>query len=345
MRYAAALSEAERLLDDRLFLLREYLQDPSVTEVMINTGEQIFIERAGQMSRVDVRLDDDAIESAIRAVMMLNDKETTQIMDARLSGLRIAAALPPVAVHGPMIVIRKHARHRIGLDDYVASGSFDRVPDPHQDNGAARALEVEAAAANGGAGLAEFLRWAIRARRNILVAGGTGSGKTTLLSACLAEIPPEDRVITCEDTNELASITPNCVQFEAMPTRNITIRDLIRLCLRSRPDRIIVGEIRGPEAFDFLDAMNTGHPGSLCTLHADSPEQALTRLESLMRMSPATSNLPLRDMRAQIASAIHYVVFQARVGGSRAPQKVLALDGLDDEGRYRTRTVFDRLFV
>jgi Flp pilus assembly CpaF family ATPase len=337
------LSEAERLLDDRLYVLREYMQDPSVTEVMINSAEHVFVERGGKMSRVDVRMDDDAIESAIRAVMMLNEKETTQIMDARLSGLRIAAALPPVAVHGPMIVIRKHATHRIGLDDYVAAGSFDRVADLQQEDGSARTREVEAAAAAGGAGLAEFLRWAIRTRKNVLVAGGTGSGKTTLLSACLAEIPPDDRVITCEDTNELSLVTPNCVQFEAMPTRNIAIRDLIRLCLRSRPDRIIVGEIRGAEAFDFLDAMNTGHPGSLCTLHADSPEQALIRLESLMRMSPATANLPLRDMRAQIASAINYVVFQARVGGSRAPQKVLALDGLDDEGRYRTRLVFDRL--
>ncbi len=339
----SALLEAQRFLEDRLSVLRPYLESADVNEVMINGEDDVFVESAGQMRKVDVRISETTIDSAIRAVMMLNAKDAGHIMDARLEGLRVAAALPPVAIHGPMMVIRKHARKLFRLQEYVESGAFDRldrdVVHVEHDDGPER----EKAAGAGGAGLAEFLRWAIRTKKNLLLAGGTSSGKTTLLASCLLEIPDEDRIITCEDTNEIQIQQPNRVQLEAFAPAGIGIRDLIRLCLRSRPDRIIVGEIRGPEAYDFLDAMNTGHPGSLCTLHADSPEQALTRLESLMRMAPAAANLPLRDMRAQIASAIDYVVFQSRAGGRRAPQKIVAIDGQDDEGRYQMRVIFDRL--
>ncbi len=339
-----ALREAERFLENRLAVLRDYIESPDVNEILINGENDVFVEARGAMTRVDVQIDEVAIDSAIRAVMMINAKDAGNIMDARLDGMRVAAALPPVAIHGPMMAIRKHARRRFRLDEYVESGAFERLRAAEVAESRDEAPEMEAAARAGGAGLATFLRWAIRAKKNLLLSGGTSSGKTTLLSSCLLEIPAEDRIITCEDTNEIVIEQPNRVQLEAFQPAGIGIRDLIRLCLRSRPDRIIVGEIRGPEAYDFLDAMNTGHPGSLCTLHADSPEQALTRLESLMRMAPAATNLPLRDMRGQIASAIDYVVFQSRAGGRRAPQKILALDGVDDDGQYQTRVVFDRFF-
>lgn len=344
MTQRVALAEAERFLRDRLSVLHDCLDSPEVNEIMINGEDRVFVEARGEMKRLDVRLSEVTIESAIRAVMMLNAKDAGHIMDARLEGMRVAAALPPVAVHGPLMVIRKHARRRFPLQEYVDSGAFDRVDAGQLAAQRDETPEMEALAGQGGDGLARFLRWAIRSRKNLLLAGGTSSGKTTLLSSCLLEIPNEDRVITCEDTNEIVLEQDNQVQLEAYQPAGIGIRDLIRLCLRSRPDRIIVGEIRGPEAYDFIDAMNTGHPGSLCTLHADSPEQALTRLESLMRMAPAATNLPLRDMRAQIASAIHYVVFQSRAAGRRAPQRVIALDGINDQGDYRTRAVFDRLF-
>lgn len=342
MTQRSALIEAERFLQDRLSVLRDYLESPDVNEIMINAEDTVFIEAKGEITRADVRLSEVTIEAAIRAVMMLNAKDAGQIMDARLEGMRVAAALPPVAVHGPMMVIRKHASRRFPLQEYAQSGAFDRIDPASVAAARDEAPEMEAAAREGGEGLVRFLRWAIRSRKNLLLAGGTSSGKTTLLSSCLLEIPDGDRVITCEDTNEIVLEQANQVQLEAFSPGGIGIRDLIRLCLRSRPDRIIVGEIRGPEAYDFVDAMNTGHPGSLCTLHADSPEQALTRLESLMRMSPAAANLPLRDMRTQIASAIHYVVFQSRVAGRRAPQRVVALDGLDDQGNYKMRAIFDR---
>lgn len=345
--WASQVDEAQRLLWDRLSALRDYLDDSTVTEIMLNPtaeGEiRVFIERAGRMTMVDARVDQMAVDASIRAIMMLNDKDVGSLMDARLAGVRVAAALPPVSIHGPMLVIRKHASRRFRLDEYVQSGAFlpgGGAAGQQTEHGMAAQDDFEHRAAQGGLGLLEFLRWAVQAQRNIIVCGGTGSGKTTLLSSCMLEVSPDDRVITCEDTNEIVLDQPNVVQLEANAAHGIGIRDLIRTCLRSRPDRIIVGEIRGPEAYDFLDAMNTGHGGSLCTLHADSASLALQRLESLMRMSPNAANLPLRDMRAQIASAIHYVVFQARVGGVRGPREVIGLDGIDERGEYRIRRIY-----
>lgn len=344
-RHASALNEAQRVLEDRLAALRPYIGDPRTNEIMINTSDQIFVEVAGVIERVDVTLDEYAIDAAIRAVMMLNSKDVGRIMDARLEGLRVAAALPPVAIHGPMMVIRKHARTRYRLSDYVDSGAFDILPSARSaDGGDAAGAQgrAESSAAQGGDGLSAFLRWAIRSKKNILLCGGTSSGKTTLLASCLLEIPSDERIITCEDTNELVIEQPNKVQLEAAPQEGIGIRELIRLSLRSRPDRIIVGEIRGPEAYDLLDAMNTGHSGSLCTLHADSAFLGLRRLESLVRMAPAASNLPLRDLRSIVASAIHYVVHQSRYAGVRAPEEVIALDGVGPDGDYVWRRLYSR---
>lgn len=333
-----------RVLRDRLAPLVPYMEDDAVNEIMINGHNNYFVESRGRIERVEVNLPPLAIDAAIRAVMSINSKDTSYIMDARLPGLRIACAISPVAVHGPLMTIRKHASRHFTLDDYVSQGSFER-------RGGSRTASVDEArdaengAKEGGRGLAEFLRWAVRSHKNLLLAGGTGSGKTTLLSSCLLEIPDDERIITCEDTNEIALTQPNVVQLEAYaaPGANpVTIRDLIRLCLRSRPDRIVVGEIRGQEAYDFLDAMNTGHSGSLCTLHADSAFLALRRLESLIRMSPTAANLPLGDMRASIASAIHYVIYQARDGGVRAPEQVIALDGITADGDYSWRSIYSR---
>jgi len=356
-RYSSIVQQAEKLLASTLGGLREAIADPSVNEIMINHCDSVFIEKAGKgiirIDRADHRLNDSMIDLAISAIMKINDKDSALIMDARLTGLRVAAARPPVAIFGPMLVIRKHATRRFNLDEYVASGAFDVA---HEDLRAAEAgriaadrLKHEQAAAQGRAGLSAFLRWAIHAHKNILICGGVSSGKTTLAASCLMEIGSDERIITCEDTNELTLGQPNVLQLEAIPGIDgrpaVGIRDLIRLCLRSRPDRIIVGEIRGPEAYDFLDAMNTGHSGSICTIHANSALEGLKRLESLIRMSPTAANMPLSSMRAEIASAIHYVVFQSRVGGQRAPQEVLALDGVGDDGNYHARMIYSKTGV
>lgn len=345
------LVEAERLLLNNLAALRPYMDDPTVTEIMVNSPETVFVETYDGMRLLEgVTVGEKQIESCLHAIMRLNAKEISRIMDARLPGFRIAAALPPVAIHGPMIVIRKHASRRFRLSEYVDTGAFNVMQRSallgESTTDDAR-KEMEAGAAAGGAALKDFLSWAVQTRKNILVVGGTGSGKTTLLSSLMLEIPQGERVISCEDTHEIVLEQPNVVQLEALahddPSQNVTIRHLIRLCLRSRPDRIIVGELRGPEAYDFLDAMNTGHSGSVCTLHANSAFLGLRRLESLIRMSPTAANLPLRDMRSEIASAIDYVIYQSRLGGVRAPQEVLALSGVDDNGDYVSRLIYSRV--
>lgn len=345
------LVEAERVLQSNLAVLRQYMDDPTVNEIMVNSPEQVFVEsHAGMHLAEGIVVGEKQIEASIHAIMRLNSKEIAPIMDARLPGFRIAAALPPVAIHGPMIVIRKHASRRFRLEEYVQSGAFDIMPrsaltDESGSDGVRK--EMEAAAQRGGQGLADFLRWVVQTRKNVLVVGGTSSGKTTIGASLLLEVPASERIITCEDTNELVLEQPNVVQLEALahddPAKNISIRQLIRLCLRSRPDRIVVGELRGPEAYDFIDAMNTGHSGSICTLHANSAFLGLRRLESLIRMSPTAANLPIRDMRSEIASAIDYVMFQSRLGGVRAPQEVLALSGVDDDGDYVSRLIFSRI--
>lgn len=337
--------EAMRVLRDRLAPLVPYMENASVNEIMINSHGNYFVEAGGEIKRVDVRLNPNAIDAAIRSVMTINSKDAGYVMDARLPGLRIACALPPVAVHGPMMTIRKHSSVRYSLIDYVQRGAFTRTTGkrPHERTTDVSAMEF--IAGQGGLGLAKFLKWVIRSRKNILVAGGTGSGKTTLLSSLLMEIKDSERIITCEDTNEIALQQPNIVQLEAYDapeSKPITIRDLIRLCLRCRPDRIIVGEVRGQEAYDLLDAMNTGHAGSLCTIHADSAFMALRRLESLVRMSPTAANLPLRDMRASIASAIHYVIYQSRDGGVRSPEQIISLDGINADGDYVWHSIYSR---
>lgn len=347
------LVEAERVLLNNLAALRPWMDDPTVNEIMVNSPEAIFVESRGKMERLaNISFTEQQIEACLHAIMRLNAKEISPIMDARLDGLRVAAALPPIAIHGPMLAIRKHASRRFRLAEYIESGAFTIMPrdvllGEHSSDEARK--EKEQAAAAGGAGLGEFLTWAVRSHKNILIAGGTSSGKTTFLSSMMLDIPEEERIITCEDTHEIILEQPNIVQLEALrssdPAKDITIRELIRLCLRARPDRIIVGELRGPESYDFLDAMNTGHAGSLCTIHANSARKGLNRLESLIRMSPTAANLPLPNMRSEIASALDYVIYQSRLGGVRAPQEVLALDGVDDAGDYLSRVIYSRVGV
>lgn len=344
--------EARRVFLDRLSSLSVFLADEAITEIMINSENRIFIERNGKLEMISLSLDERAIEASIRALMSLNDKDVSYLMDARLPGLRVACALPPVSVHGPSMVIRRHASRHFGLDEYAESEAFAKEmvvagnADPADSDVAMKeAAVVEEAAAQGGRALAEFLQWAVVSRKNIVIVGGTGSGKTTLLKSCLLEVPHEERLLTCEDTNEITVAQPNCLQLEAYyppgGAKNISIRDLIKHALRCRPDRIIVGEVRGGEAYDMLDAMNTGHSGGLCTLHADSAELGLRRLESLVRMSPEAGQLATTDIRTIIADAVDYVVHVARVAGRRSVMEVIAIDGVSD-GDYVVRTIFEK---
>lgn len=195
----------------------------------------------------------------------------------------------------------------------------------------------------GGSTIRDFFQWVVERRHNIVLSGSTSAGKTTLLNALLDLVPCSDRVITVEDTAELRLNVPNHVALEANQALGISVRDLVRLSLRCRPDRIVLGEVRGAEAFDLLDALNTGHPGSQVSLHADSSAMALPRLESMLRMAPETQNWPLHDLRRQIASTFRFVVHAQRVGPSRGPREIREILGVDANGSYQTRLLFSKI--
>jgi pilus assembly protein CpaF len=289
------------------------LGDEEVSEVMVNGPSQVYVEREGQLLRTDIRFDDDdhimrIIDRIIRPLGRRVDRKTPTV-DARLpDGSRVNAVIPPCAIDGPSITIRKFTKNKLTVEDLITFGSIT----PR---------------------MAEFLQACVGGRLNILVAGGTGSGKTTLLNVLSSFIPARERIVTIEDSAELQLHQEHVVRLETKPpdldaTGQVTIRDLVRNSLRMRPDRIIVGEVRGGEALDMLQAMNTGHDGGMTTVHANSPRDALGRLETLVLM--AGLDLPLEVARAQIASALDLIVQQARLeDGSRRVTHVTAVEGME----------------
>jgi pilus assembly protein CpaF len=275
--------------------LEELLADPLVGEVMVNGCDGVYVERAGRIEPAPVSFADERqvrelIERILAPVGRRVD-ELAPMADARLpDGSRVNVVIPPLAVDGPVISIRRFGAVRPGPDELVASGSL--APEARQ-----------------------VLERAVRARRTILVSGGTGSGKTTLLNALSAWIEPRERIITIEDAAELSLQQPHVVRLESRPSSvegrgEVTIRDLLRNALRMRPDRIVIGEVRGPEALDLITALNTGHEGALSTVHANSPADALRRLETLALM--AEVGLPHGAIREQVARGVELVVHVRR---------------------------------
>ena len=316
----------QELRDEALGLgpLEPLLADPRVSEIMVVDPETIFIEREGRIERTRARFTDaESVRSVIeRIVTPLGRRidESSPMVDARLpDGSRVNAIIPPLAVKGPCITIRRFRAGTIDLDQLAASGSMTER-------------------------MAAFLSRAVRARRNVVVSGGTGSGKTTLLNALSTAISKDERIVTIEDAAELRLAQPHVVTLEARPPNRegkgaYTIRDLLKNALRMRPDRVVVGECRGGEAIDMLQAMNTGHEGSMTTLHANSPREAVARLETLCLMSGL--DLPVSAIRAQIASSVHLVVQQARFSdGSRRVVSIAEVTGQDDAGAVRLDDIF-----
>lgn len=295
--------------------LEDLLADPSVTEILVNNARQIFIERRGKLEPCDMVFSCDlAVIGVIeRIVAPLGRRidSNSPMVDARLrDGSRVNAIIPPLAVKGPTLTIRKFMRTPLQIDDLVASGTLS-------------------------AEMAEFLEMCVKARKNMVVSGGTGSGKTTLLNVLSSFIGPTERIITIEDAAELKLDQQHVVSLESRPPSidgpvTVTIRDLVRNALRMRPDRIIVGECRGGEALDMLQAMNTGHDGSLTTIHANGPREALARMETLVLL--AGMELPARTIREQVASALNIVVQQARFAdGSRRITHISEITGMEGE--------------
>ncbi|WP_321943724.1 CpaF family protein [Paraburkholderia tropica] len=332
------------ILRDHLAPIGPFLDDPDVQEIMINRPDSIYVEKRGDMHLQEgLSLSDDAIAAALNVLGNVNDRHSAQVIDARMPGLRIAAARTPTAMHGNSMCIRKHATHRIDMADYVRTGAFDALPPDAAQMQFDREVErMLAHMRHGGQVIADFFQWVSEARLNIVLSGATSSGKTTLLNALIELIAEEDRLITIEDTGELQVRVPNFVSFETNPALGVGVRDLVRLSLRYRPTRIVVGEIRGAEAFDLMDALNTGHPGSAVSFHADSSDMAPARLESMIRMAPEAQNWPLADLRRQVASTFRFIVHAQKVGGRRGPQEIRQILGAKD-GVYQTRLLYSKV--
>jgi pilus assembly protein CpaF len=320
--------------------LEPFVRDPEVTEIMVNNWDTIYVERAGKLYWTGTKFHDDqqlrrTIDKIVGKVGRRVD-EASPYVDARLpDGSRVNAVIPPLAIDGPALTIRKFAADPYQADDLIEFGTMTSP-------------------------VAKFLEACVRGRVNILVAGGTGAGKTTTLNVVSSFIPDDERILTIEDAAELKLQQPHVVRLESRPPNiegkgQVSIRDLVRNALRMRPDRIVVGEVRGQEALDMLQAMNTGHDGSISTIHCNSPRDALSRLETITMM--AGMELSNKAIREQIASALQLIVYQARLkDGTRrfthvtevagmegeviTLQDIFLFDfsaGLDEEGRFRGR--------
>ena len=328
------VAEAAPLLDDTsaaraaslvmarvvgLGALEPLLSDPSTTDVMVNGGGRVWIDRAGELTLTEVTIDEPTVLHLIERVLAPLGRHVDRanpIVDARLpDGSRVHAVVRPLSVDGPCLTIRRFGARPVTLVEVASSGT------------------------------AELLDWAVRARANVVVSGGAGAGKTTLLNALAASIPAGERVVTIEDAAELRLPGDHVVRLEARPASSegageVRIRDLVRAALRMRPDRIVVGEVRAGEALDMLQAMNTGHEGSLSTCHANGPGEALSRLETMVLMGDV--DLPHAAVREQVVSAVDLVVHIARQPhGRRGVVAVAEPAGVDVDGRVRIRALAD----
>jgi pilus assembly protein CpaF len=308
---------AQEIADDILGYgpIEPFLRDPDITEIMVNGADHVFIERAGRIHPAEGRFHDEAhlrrtIDKIVSRVGRRVD-ESSPMVDARLpDGSRVNAVVPPLAIDGSLLTIRKFSPDPYGVEDLIGFGTLTR-------------------------GVADFLEACVRGKLNVLVSGGTGAGKTTTLNVLSAFIPGDERIVTIEDAAELQLHQDHVLRLEARPPNiegkgEIKVRDLVRNALRMRPDRIVVGEVRDSAALDMLQAMNTGHDGSICTVHANSPRDVLSRVETMVLM--AGIELPVRAIREQVSGAIDLIVHQSRFkDGTRHVTHVTEITGMEGD--------------
>jgi pilus assembly protein CpaF len=296
-------------------ILQPLLDDPEISEVMVNGKDQIFVEKHGVVSQTDLHFDnnDQIIHIIDKIILPLGRRidGDSPTVDARLpDGSRVNAVVPPVAIDGPLLTIRKFAKNKYSMEELIQMDTLTE-------------------------NMATFIKACVVSRLNIIITGGTGSGKTTLLNAISSYIPNGDRIVTIEDAAELKLQQNHVVRMESKPPNSdgknaVTIRELVRNSLRMRPDRIVIGEVRGAECLDMLQAMNTGHDGSLTTLHANTPRDAISRMETMTLM--AGVDLPIKVIRSQIASAIDLIIHLSRLkGGRRCITYITEISGMESD--------------
>ena len=303
--------------------IEQLILDPEISEIMVNGPDHVFIERAGLMQSVpEVSLTAKSLEVAVRNIARRLDDDISEekpILDSRLpDGSRVAAVIPPCSLQGVTLTIRKFNAKHFGIEDLIKIGTLTQE-------------------------LARVLEDAVVNRQNVLISGGTGTGKTTLLNLLANFIPQDERILVIEDTAEIQIDSPNLVRFEARREQEgipaVTIRELLKASLRHRPDRILLGEIRGAEAFDLLQLLNTGHSGTISTVHANSALQALSRFTSCVLQSNV--ELPYRAVKSNIADSLNFLVHVERRPGRRFVSEVLRIEGYDPEHeRYRFEPIF-----
>ena len=316
----------KEIVDEALGLgaLEDLLADPEITDIMVNNKNEIYVERHGKLEITSKKfISNEQVKTIIERIIAPIGRridESVPMVDARLTdGSRVNAIIPPLSLTGPTLTIRKFRKERFKIEELISFGTLTKE-------------------------MAEFIQGCVLCRKNIIVSGGTGSGKTTVLNVLSSFIPEDERIITIEDAAELKLNQSHWVRLESRPANiegkgAITIRDLFKNTLRMRPDRIVIGECRGGEALDMLQAMNTGHDGSMTTLHANSTQDVVTRMDSLILMSGI--ELPLRAIREMVSSAIHVVVHTARLSdGSRRITQITELAGMLEEGRINLKDVF-----
>lgn len=292
--------------------IRQYLEDESINEIQINGPSDVFVRRGGRDIKLDIALPASAISGAISVIAAMNEKEVGStkeqyVLSARLPGMRVEALLPPVAIKGPSMCIRRHASRVVSLDEYVTN----KVTTQPQ---------------------TELLKKIVLARENFMIIGGTYSGKTTLVNALLAVIPPEERLFVIEQVHELRVEAPNAVLLECDPEQGVTAQRAVMAGMRYSPHRIVLGELRGPEAIDFLNACNTGHPGSCTTIHADSARDGLSRLEDLVLQA---ARLPYEAIQNRISNSIKWLIHISMHAGERRIGEIYRVDGYDkSEKKY-----------
>ena len=322
-----------RMLRSVFSNLAPLLDDPDVGEIMVNGEDKVWIERGGMLERVPVSFSSKEAGNAIQILAALSDREVGPrhgvLLDTSFGNMRVSAVLFPIATQGNALCIRKHAGMRHTVHDYL--------PCPSHFSPATEAEPQTGAAINWLHPVQAVLAGWISNRKNVLVSGGTSTGKTTFLNALIQMFPHSERLVVIEDTRELTIASPNFVSFEAHPEHQVTIRDLVKQTLRFRPDRIIVGEVRGGEAFDLLQAMNTGHAGCLGTLHANSAVDALHRLEQMVLQSGV--EWPVSAIAQQISNCIDGVIHLGRVSGTRQIVDLIQVEGRHN-GDYQTRSLF-----